>query len=81
MRIDNWKLVFDNTQRDPAVRLALYDLHTDPAESTDVSAQHTERVTELQRFADRMRTELGDTLTGVTGTGCRPLGHAAANVG
>jgi len=80
VRIGRWKLVFKNTQRAPAISGGLFNLQADPAERTDVSAQHPERVTQLRRYAERTRTELGDALTGVTGLSCRPLGYAAAAV-
>lgn len=43
--------------------LALYDLASDPGETTDVASAHPDKVTELTRFAESARAELGDTLT------------------
>ena len=55
--------------------LALYDLATDPGETTDVAAGHPEVVAELERLAARARAELGDRITGAEGAGVRPLGR------
>lgn len=56
------------------LELALYDLETDPSETTDVSGQYPEVVTELQAFAEDARAKFGDKLTGQTGTEVRPAG-------
>jgi arylsulfatase len=42
---------------------ALYDLSSDPAESTDRAADQPEVVARLLTFADKCRTDLGDSLT------------------
>jgi arylsulfatase A-like enzyme len=55
--------------------LELYDLHTDVAESRNISADHPEVVARLIALAEAMRCELGDSLTGVEGTGRRPPGR------
>jgi arylsulfatase A-like enzyme len=55
--------------------LELYDLSIDPGETTDVAAQHTELVAELQALAARARAELGDRITADAGSGVRPLGR------
>tara|TARA_R110002049_G_scaffold4601_5_gene32270 strand:- start:384020 stop:387067 length:3048 start_codon:yes stop_codon:yes gene_type:complete len=39
---------------------ALFNLNTDPAETTDVSASHTRVVAQLQDFADHIVAEFGD---------------------
>jgi hypothetical protein len=57
-----------------ATPLALYDLVADRAETTDVAAAHPDVVEQLSAMADAMRAELGDRLTGVTGTGVRAPG-------
>jgi arylsulfatase len=54
------------------VMLALYDLRTDPGETVDVKEKHPEIVQELTSVADKYREELGDMLTGKTGSGIRP---------
>ncbi len=55
----------------------LYDLVSDVSETTDVSAQHPEIVTQLEAEADKAREELGDGLTGKKGTGAREPGRVA----
>ncbi len=56
--------------------LALYDLQADPGESTDLSAQHPEVVSDLKKLATPYRKALGDSLTQVIGEDIRPLGMA-----
>jgi arylsulfatase A-like enzyme len=53
----------------------LYDLTADPGETTDVAAKHPGDVASLSKLADAFRTELGDSLTSVRGTGLRPAGR------
>jgi len=60
------------------VSLELYDLESDPAESRDVAAENPDVVERLQRLADAMRSDLGDTLTGVAPTGVRARGRLRA---
>ena len=55
-----------------SVRLALYDLRTDPGETLDVKEQHPEIVQQLMTIADKYRKELGDDLTKQVGTEVRP---------
>jgi arylsulfatase len=54
------------------VPLALYDLRTDPGETVDLQSQHADIVKELEALADKYSRDLGDDLTGVPCTGCRP---------
>jgi arylsulfatase len=54
----------------------LYNLANDPAETTDVAAQHPETVAQLLQLAERARADLGDKLTKRPGTGVRPAGEA-----
>ena len=54
---------------------ALFDLTRDPGETTDVTAAHPEIVQRLQTFAEKCRADLGDSLTGRTGTGLREPGQ------
>ncbi len=53
----------------------LYDLHADPAETTDVQAEHPEVVARLQALAAKARVELGDGITKTRGTKARPIGR------
>ena len=55
-----------------SVRLALYDLRTDPGETLDVKEYHPEIVQQLMAIADKYRKELGDDLTKQTGSEVRP---------
>ena len=55
VRSGRFKLVFANTVRTPPIVAALYDLVANVAETTDVSAQHPEIVTEITTIADGMR--------------------------
>jgi len=55
---------------------ALYNLQTDPGETTDLSARHPEIVQRLQTLATPLRTALGDTLTATPAAEARPLGKA-----
>ncbi|MEI8367188.1 MAG: sulfatase-like hydrolase/transferase [Planctomycetia bacterium] len=58
----------------PVARM-LFDLDTDPAETTDVAADHPEVVAQLEAAALRLRGDLGDRLTGVIGSEVRPAGQ------
>lgn len=53
----------------------LFDLSKDKGETTDVSAQNPEILAQLNGFADQARTDLGDKLTGLEGTGNRKAGR------
>jgi len=55
-----------------SVKLALYDLRTDPGETLDVKDKYPEVVQQLMLLADRYRKELGDDLTKQTGSEVRP---------
>lgn len=78
VRHGNWKLTFvggpqaqfaANTRREE-----LYDLAADPAESTDVLADHPDVAQRLRALAESMRADLGDALTKRDGPGRRPPG-------
>lgn len=56
------------------IGLELYDLKNDVSESRDVAKQHPEIVERLTAMADTARKDLGDKLTGVKGSGNRPIG-------
>jgi hypothetical protein len=57
------------------VKQALYDLVADPAETTDVRAEHPEVVARLEELADDARADLGDRLRKRKGAGQRPPGR------
>ncbi|MEY3143366.1 MAG: hypothetical protein RLY21_1859 [Planctomycetota bacterium] len=58
-----------------AVPLALYDLERDPAETTDLLAEHPEVLAELLRHVEAARADLGDALVKRDGTGRRKPGR------
>jgi arylsulfatase len=51
---------------------ALFNLRNDPGETTNVIGQHPEVVERMERLAEKMRDELGDSLTGRSGNQIRP---------
>lgn len=55
--------------------LELYDLESDPGETTDVAAAHPDVVAMMQVFVERARADLGDNLTNRQGTGRREPGR------
>jgi arylsulfatase len=55
-----------------SVRLALYDLRTDPGETLDVKEKYPRVVKELTVIADRYRKAIGDDLTKEPGREIRP---------
>jgi arylsulfatase A len=57
----------------------LYDLYADPSESRNVAAQNPEVLAKLQGYAERMRTELGDSARKMPkGEGSREPGRVGA---
>jgi arylsulfatase A-like enzyme len=72
VRSGRWKL---HVSRGGRVAEELYDLEVDVAEARDVAAEQPEVVAQLQRHADRVRADLGDSVQGVSGAGCRPVGE------
>ncbi|QDV27641.1 sulfatase family protein [Aureliella helgolandensis] len=55
--------------------LELYNLEEDIGETRDVSAEHPDIVLQLSELGQRMRLELGDSLTKTPGTANRPAGR------
>ena len=53
----------------------LYDLASDPGETTDVASRQPDVVNRLLAVAERARAELGDSLTKREGRGVRPAGQ------
>jgi arylsulfatase A len=52
----------------------LYDLYTDISESQNLAGKNPEMVQKLQGYAEKVRAELGDTITKRAGTGVREAG-------
>jgi arylsulfatase len=55
---------------------SLFDLPRDPGEKNNVADAHLDVVARLERLADAMRQDLGDSLRKIAGTGRRPAGLA-----
>lgn len=53
----------------------LYDLKNDPSEKIDVAKSNPKTVARLLLFAEKMRADLGDSLTKRTGSGIREPGR------
>jgi arylsulfatase A-like enzyme len=58
--------------REEKIGLALYNLAEDIGESRNVAAENPAVVERLRQAAEKMRIELGDSLTGQKGTSLRP---------
>lgn len=56
--------------------LALFDLENDIGQKTNVAAENPEVVARLQKLAERIREDLGDSATGRKGTGVRGAGRS-----
>ena len=52
----------------------LFDLRRDPGERYNVAEYYPEKVTELLELADKVREDLGDAITGVSGANRRKVG-------
>ncbi|HOB73927.1 MAG TPA: sulfatase [Phycisphaerae bacterium] len=61
--------------RQAEIDLALFDLENDIGETTDVKDQHPEIVATIQKLADQMREELGDSAREMKGSGPRAPGQ------
>ncbi len=91
VRSGNWKLHVPHNHRhqtQPAgtggkpfgevterIELSLFDLSTDPSETTNVASQHPKVVARLLNMIDIGRKELGDSGTKTKGRGVRPPGR------
>ena len=74
VRAGRWKVHY---AKHGAERTELYDLEADPAETTDVAADHPEVLAELARHAEAARASLGDQLQDRTGADVRPIGRTS----
>jgi arylsulfatase A-like enzyme len=90
IRSGPWKLHFPHEYRslkEPAhdgkpgtyvqakIGLELFDLTKDPAETTNVAADHPDVVARLQALAEKARADLGDSAQKKTGSGVREPGR------
>lgn len=57
---------------DARIGLELFDLKNDIGEKTNVADEFPDVVAQLEKHADQVRRELGDTLTAQSGDGIRP---------
>lgn len=72
VRDRRWKLHFAKRKREIS---ELYDLATDPSETTNVYDRHPDEVSRLTRMAEDYRCALGDARLGRVGTEVRPIGR------
>ncbi|MEM9613704.1 MAG: sulfatase [Actinomycetota bacterium] len=72
VRDRRWKLHF--SKRGQALR-ALFDLHHDVGETTDVSVEHPDVVARLEAVAEEARRTLGDDRLDREGSEVRPIGR------
>ena len=76
VRDDRYKLrLVRRSGRELTIIAELFDLRADIGETTDVAGEHPDVVERLQGAAEAFRTELGDGVLGVKGSGCRPSGR------
>ncbi|MBA7645057.1 N-acetylgalactosamine-6-O-sulfatase [subsurface metagenome] len=75
VRSGQWKLIMERKRGKKTIPAALYNLEQDIAEQHDVSAQHPAIVRRLAELADKIREDIGDSVTGVTGKNVRPPGR------
>ena len=76
VRSGKWKLfVGRHHWKDVEENLCeLYDLESDPGETTNVAAANPEVVRRLQTMIETCREDLGDKTTDAAGRNCRPIG-------
>lgn len=59
------------------IELSLFNLETDPGESTNVANSHPEVVARLMAYVEEVRADLGDSLVKRAGANVRPAGRAS----
>ncbi len=57
------------------IGLSLFDLQNDMSETTNVKDQHPEVVAQMEKLADEMRADLGDSARKMKGSGRRQVGR------
>jgi len=70
IRVGRWKLVFDDVEGVPGSEAgpALFDLATDPAEKTNLSTEHPDRVTEMMALARKRLADIAGNALPLGGT-------------
>jgi len=74
VRSGKWKLVLERKRDNKTIPEALYNLEEDIGEQKDLSAEHPDVVGRLRMLVDKIREDIGDSVTGVTGKNVRPAG-------
>jgi arylsulfatase A-like enzyme len=64
-----------------SIGLSLFNLESDPGETTDVLAKHPDVVQRLNALAGRVREDLGDSATQTVGRNVRPAGKVTLPAG
>lgn len=80
VRIGDWKLHLFRNDKDNVMlddKFELYNLREDVAESNNLADEYPDVVNKLLEYAERIRSELGDDIKGVTGSGVRPIGKVS----
>jgi len=72
VRSGQWKLILERKRGKKTIPAALYNLQEDIEETHDLSADHPDVVRRLTELADKIREDIGDSVTGVTGKNVRP---------
>jgi arylsulfatase A len=72
VRDDRWKL---HMVVDGELACLLFDLKSDPGETSDCAAEHPQVVQRLLAAAEVYRQDLGDGRAGIAGNGRRPVGQ------
>jgi len=75
VRSGKWKLILAHKRGKKKTPTALYNLKDDISEQNDVSSSHPDVVQRLTALADKMRRDVGDVGTGITGSNVRPHGQ------
>ena len=64
-----------NNYSQAEIGFSLFNLEEDIGETKDVKASHPDVVEKIQKLADEMRKELGDSAKKIKGEGVRPVGR------
>ncbi|MHC4622724.1 MAG: sulfatase family protein [Planctomycetota bacterium] len=75
VRSGDWKLVLKRKRGRKQISAGLYNLDQDIGEQNDLSERHPEIVRRLTGLADKIREDIGDSVTGITGRNVRPPGR------